>query len=150
MPPTRWEVPEGLRVLPDGTWEVGGQPVRHPETLRHLKKHLVFEDAGAFVADGPQRMPVTVAGPPFEATALLLDAGRGEARVVLDDGSEEPVQESALSMNRDTGRFECAVRGGRSRALLSRGAHQTLLEHVAEEEGAFFLQAGARRWRVRT
>ena len=50
-------------------------------------------------------------------------------------------------MNDETGRFECAVRGGRFRARLSRGAHQLLLDHVVEEDGAFFLRVGPRRIR---
>jgi hypothetical protein len=53
-------------------------------------------------------------------------------------------------MNEETGRFECAVRGGRFRARLSRAAHQLLLDNVIEDEGAFFLGVGARRIPLRT
>ena len=55
-----------------------------------------------------------------------------------------------LHMNEDTGRFECAVRGGRFQARLSRAAHQVLLDHVVEEGGAFFLSVGERRIPLRT
>jgi hypothetical protein len=150
MPPRRWEIPEGLKVMPDGSWRVGEQQVLHPPTLRYLKAHLVLEPAGAFVVDGIRRMPVEVDGPPFEVTALVLDKAVGEVRVVLDDGSQEATSDSAFGMDEDTGRFECLVREGRGRALLSRGAHQTLLQHVEEEDGVFFLRVGARRWPIRT
>jgi hypothetical protein len=150
MPARRWDIPEGLKVLPDGSWRVGDVPVLHPRTLRHFKSHLVLEGGRAFVVDGAQRMAVQLEGPPLMVTTLVLDQARGEARAVLDDGSEEPVRDSSLTMNRDTGRFECAVREGRGRALLSRGAHQTLLEHVVEEDGVFFLRVGDRRFSVRT
>ena len=136
-------------MQPDGTWRVGGQPVAHASTLRYLKSHLVFEDEGVFVADAGKRMPVEVQGPVFQAVTLAVDAGAGKATVVLDDGSEEAVQEDSLGMDPDTGRFVCAVRGGRARAVLSRGAHQTLLDHVVDVGGRFFLQAGARRFAVR-
>jgi hypothetical protein len=53
-------------------------------------------------------------------------------------------------MDQETGRFECAVRGGRFRARLSRSAHQMLLDHVGEENGAFFLRIGSRRITLRT
>jgi hypothetical protein len=59
-------------------------------------------------------------------------------------------QKMPVGMNRDTGRFECRVRHGRFLAILGRGAHQALLDHVEEEAGRFFLRVGARRIMVRT
>ena len=148
--PKRWEIPQGLRVLENGQWRVGDHDVVHPPTLRHLKAHLVIEDAGAFIEDGPRRMPIELGGPPFVVLALVIDAAEGRARVVLDDGSEEPVRDTALGMDDVTGRFECRVRSGRTSAILSRGAHQTLLEHTEEEGGRFFLRVGERRVPIRT
>jgi hypothetical protein len=145
-----WEIPQGLRVLPDGTWRVGDFQVIHPPTLRYLKSHLIDDGGAPFVVDGPQRMSIQVEGPPFEVTTLVLDEGEGTAAAVLDDGSKEPLRDTSLGMNQDTGRFECAVRGGRFRARLSRGAHQMLLDNVVEEEGAFFLRVGPRRIPLRT
>ena len=146
----RWTIPEGLRVLPDGSWRVGDYQVLHPPTLRYLKSHLVAESEGTFVADGEQRMPIQVEGPPFEVTTLVLDEAAGTAAVVLDDGSTEPVRDGSLGMNTDSGRFESAVRGGAFRARLSRAAHQLLLDNVVEEDGAFFLRVGAARITLRT
>jgi hypothetical protein len=146
----RWQAPEGLRVHADSTWRVGDVHVIHPPSLRYFKSHLVFEEGGAFVVDGDQRMKVDVEGPAFQVTSLVLDADRGEARVVLDDGTVEKVADDALGMNRDTGRFESRVRAGRATALLARGPHQTLLEHLEEVRGRFFLRVGERRIAVRT
>ena len=148
--PRVWEIPQGLRVTADGRWRVGDHQVLHPPTLRYLKAHLVFEEEGAFVVDGAQRMPVDVRGPAFEVVSLVVDDVRGVVRVVLDDGSEEPIREDALGMDEESGRFECAVRGGRARALLSRAAHQTLLQRVAEERGRFVLRVGEHVIPVRT
>ena len=144
-----WKVPEGLAVRPDGSWRVGELQVIHPPTLRHLKSHLVFEAGGAFVVDGAQRIPVEVDGPPFEVVSLVIDAARGTATAVLDDGSEEKVREDSLGMDPRTGRFHCVVRDGRAKAVLSRPAHQTLLAHVEQDGAGFFLQAGDRRFPVR-
>jgi hypothetical protein len=144
-----WDIPEGLTVARDGSWRVGELQVLHPPTLRYLKAHLVFEDDHAFVVDGAQRMPVTVDGPPFEVVSLVIDGARGTARAVLDDGTEETIREDSLGMDPRTGRFQCAVRGGNAHAVLSRSAHQTLLAHVGEEGGRFFLQAGDRRLPLR-
>jgi hypothetical protein len=149
MPSRLWEIPDGLTVAPDGSWRIGALPVLHLPTLRYLKAHLVFEDGSAFVAEGGRRMPVAIDGPPFEATGLVIDHARGTATVVLDDGTEETVREDSLGMDPRTGRFHCLVRDGRAQAVLSRSAHQTLLAHVGQEGGRFFLQAGDRRLPVR-
>ena len=145
-----WTSPEGVHVLPDGAWRVGGFAIAHEPSLRYLKARLVFEESGAYLVEGSQRVPVEVEGPAFEVTALRLDAEAGEAWVALDDGSEEPLASDALSLSEETGRFECLVREGRARAVLSRGAHQALLEHVEEEGGGFVLRVGTRRIPVRT
>lgn len=146
----RWEIPEGLRVFPDGSWRVGDLHVIHPPSLRYFKSHLRHDEFGDYVVDGAQRMPVEVRGPAFHAVSLVLDPEQQEARVVLDDGSVEPVGDDALGMNRETGRFECRVRGGDFTALVVRGPHQALMEHLEEEGGRFFLRVGARRIPVRT
>jgi hypothetical protein len=143
-----WPGPEGVRVLKDGGWRVGGFPVVHQPSLRHLKSRLVFDDEGAFVVDGKQRMPVIVEGPPLEVQSVVLDANQGEIRVRLDDGSEEPLREAYVVG--ETGRLECPVRGGRTRAVFSRGAHQVVLDHFTEEDGRFYVQVGAGHIPIRT
>lgn len=146
----RWEIPQGLRVSPDGSWRVGEYHVIHPPSLRYFKSHLVSENGGFFVVDGAQRMPVDVQGPAFNVVSLVLDRDKEEARAVLDDGSVETVADGALGMNRQTGRFECSVREGRFRAILGRAPHQALLDNLEEEAGRFFLRVGNRRIGVRT
>jgi hypothetical protein len=123
--------------------------VIHPPSLRYFKSHLVAENGSAFVVDGARRMPVEVEGPAFLVMTLVLDVEKEEARAVLDDGSVEPIADGTLGMNRDTGRFECRVRGGRFRATLVRGPHQALLDHMEAEAGRFFLRVGTRRIGVR-
>jgi hypothetical protein len=122
-----WTVPEGVRVQPDGAWTVGGLKVRHRASLRLLMQ---------------------VEGPAFEVEDLRLDAVLGEACAVLDDGSEESLTE--VGMDPTSGRFYCAVRGGRARAVLSRAAHEALIEHVEQEGGHFFLSLGQKRLALRT
>lgn len=145
----RWEIPQGLRVCPDGSWRVGDYHVIHPPSLRYFKSHLVAENGAAFVVDGTQRMPVEVTGPAFRVVTLVLDDDKEEARAVLDDGSVEPLADDTLGMNRETGRFEVHVREGRFRATLGRGPHQALLAHMEEDAGRFFLRVGTRRIGVR-
>jgi hypothetical protein len=137
-------------VLPDGSWRVGDFQVLHPPTLRYLKSHLVEEGGAFYVVDGEQRMPIAVEGPAFEVLTLVIDPAQDKAEAVLDDGSLEPVGPASLGMNEETGRFECIVRGGRFRARMSRAAHQTLLDNVVEDQGAFFLRVGPRRIPLRT
>jgi hypothetical protein len=144
-----WPAPEGVRVGPDGSWSVGEFRIVHLPSLRFLKARLVFEDEGAYLVEGARRLPVAVDGLAFEVTELRLDPAAGEARVVLDDGSEEVVGPDSLAMDPRTGRVECLARGGRARAAFSRATHQALLEHVEEAEGRFFLCVGSRRLPIR-
>jgi hypothetical protein len=145
-----WPSPEGVRVGPDGTWTVGEFAIVHAPSLRFLKSRLIFEEGGAFLVEGTQRLPVAVEGPAFEVCELRLDTERGEARVVLDDGTEEPVGPDSLSTDPRTSRVECLVRGGRARAVLSRAAHQILLSHVEERERRFYLRVGLRLLPIRS
>lgn len=142
------EIPEGLRVLPDGSWRIGDTPVQHEVSLLFFKRHLSFDDAGAFIEEAGRRLPVTVEGPPLVVLRLDVDDAAGTARAVLDDGTVEPVED--LAMEPDSGRFECAARGGRARAQFSRAAHQALLEHAEEEDGRFYLRVGLSRLPIRT
>ena len=142
--------PTDLRVLADGTWKVDGLPVVHGMTLRYLKAHLVWSPEGVAVVDRAQRMPVVLEGPPLEVKVLDVDKKRNEVRVRLDDGTEELVGDGAISMNERTGRFEFAARGGQLAALLSRGAHETLLAHVEESGEGFVIVAGIRAISIRT
>jgi hypothetical protein len=144
-----WPAPEGVRVAPDGSWSVGEFRIVHLPSLRFLKERLVFEDDGAFLVEGTQRLPVSVEGPAFEVLELRLDPDAAEARVVLDDGSEETVGPDSLATDPRTGRVECLARGGRARAAFSRAAHQALLEHVEEALGRFYLRVGRRRLAIR-
>lgn len=141
-------VPEGLWVRPDGGWYIGDVPVAHGRILLFFKSHLVVEDEGAFVVDGSRRLPVRLEGPALEVVRLEVDPRDGSPRALLDDGSREKLSE--LVMDDRTGRFECPVREGRIRAVLSRGAHQALLEHAEEAGGALVLHLGDRRIPLRT
>jgi hypothetical protein len=141
-------IPEGLRVLPDGSWRVGDLPISHPRRLKFLKQRLTFEDGGSFVVDGQQRMPIVLEGPPFQVEAFTFDAARGETRVRLDDGTEERLEDPVVRMNSDTGQFECLVKKGRIRAVLSRVAHEVLLDEMQQAAGEFFIPVGDARCRV--
>jgi hypothetical protein len=141
-------IPDGLRVLPDGSWRVGDEPVSHARSLRYFKERLVFEDGAAFVSDGTRRIPIAVEGPPFQVESITFDTERGEVRVRLDDGSDEALGEPMVAMNPETGQFQCVVKQGLTRAVLARTAHDALLDQLEEENGDFFVSLGSRRCRV--
>jgi hypothetical protein len=144
-----WPAPEGVRVGSDGSWSVGEFRIHHVPSLRFLKAHLVFDEDGAFLVEGARRLPVVVDGPAFEVTELRLDTATGEARALLDDGSEEVIGPDSLATDARTGRIECLARGGRARAAFSRAAHQALLDHVEDARGRFYLRVGGRRVPIR-
>jgi hypothetical protein len=142
-----WRTPEGVRVAADGAWTVGGLPIRHAPALRELKSKLQFAEEGAYLTDGRARLPIALEGPAFEVTRLRLDPERGEGHVLLDDGTEEPLY--GLGRDETTGRLCCVVREGQARALLSRAAHQALMELVETDDDHWFVAIGLRRLPVR-
>ena len=104
MPARMWQIPEGLKVRPDGSWRVGDLQVIHPPTLRYLKSHLVLRGPAARSWwTGRSACRSRSNGPPFEVVSLVVDGARGAARVVLDDGTEETVREDSLGMDRADG-----------------------------------------------
>jgi hypothetical protein len=137
-------------VLPDGSWSAAGARVSHPASLLYLKSHLVVDERGAFVADERSRVPIVLDGPPLVVLGLRADPERGELCAVLDDGRVETVRDGTLRMDEATGRFEYLARGGTTRALLSRAAHQGLIDWAEEEAGEFFLRVGTARFAIRT
>jgi hypothetical protein len=144
----RFAIPEGLRVLPDGSWRVGELPFAHPRQLKFLKQRLTFDGEGAAaIVDGDQRRTVAIEGPPFQIDAITFDAEKGEVRLQLDDGTEETLPDPVVRMNPDTGRFECAVKGGRTRAVFSQVAHDAVLDQL-EQDGEFYVPIGAQRCKV--
>jgi hypothetical protein len=145
-----WAIPDGVRIGEDGGWTVGGFDILHRPSLRYLKARLVFEDGGAWLVEGARRLAVSVDGPAFEVASLRLDRAAGRAWAELDDGSEEEIAPDALWLNEETSRIECLVRDGRARALLSRGAHQTLLGLIERDQDRFFVRVGRRLIPVRT
>jgi hypothetical protein len=146
----RVKIPEGLRVHSDGSWHVGDQVVAHAPTLRFFKEHLVLEDGGAFVVDGERRVEVSLEGPPFEVVRLEFSEEDERVTAILDDDSREDVGDGSLRMNQVTARFECAAREGRARAVLSRAAHNSLLDAAEQAEGRFFLRVGPRLIPIQT
>jgi hypothetical protein len=144
----RQAIPDGLRVLPDGSWYAGELPIANSRRLKVLKQRLTFEEGGAFIVDGAQRKPLVLEGPPFHVDVVTFDEAKGEVRVRLDDGSEEVLSEPVIRMSRETGQLECEVKEGRTRAVFSAAAHDVLLEHLEQDGGDFFVLVGAKRCRV--
>lgn len=141
-------IPEGLRILADGSWQAGEQALSHPRRLRRLKQRLSFEDGGTFLVDGDQRVPIVVDGPPLVVDTIAFDTAHGETRVQLDDGTEEVLADAVIRMSPETGKLECAVKSGRARAVLSRVAHDAVLDALEQEGGDFFVPLGGQRVRV--
>jgi hypothetical protein len=144
----RYRIPEGLRVLSDGTWRAGDAAISQPRRLRYLKRNLLFDQEGAFLTDGDRRLPVALDGPPFQVESIVFDAEHGEVRVLLDDGSEERLSDAIVKMSPASGQFECAVKDGRARAMFSEAAHDTLLDLLEHQGEDFFVPLGAQRCRV--
>ena len=118
-----WPTPDGVRVGPDGDWNVGEFRIAHLPSLRFLKARLVFEDEGAFLVEGVPPPPRGRRGPGVRGHGAAARPVAGEARVLLDDGNEEVLGPDSLGTEPQHGpRRVPGPRRAGERGVLARGA----------------------------
>lgn len=131
-----------LEFRKDGHWYANGERVTHERLARFFSRHLRRKPDGSGYEiwfDDHFHADVEVEDTPFVVTAVEQDPS-GRWHVLLNDGSEEPLDVSSLASGPD-GAMSCRVKGG-DRARFLRPAQAELLRHVEEKDGVFYLKAG--------
>jgi hypothetical protein len=130
----------GLSIDPEGRFLHRGEPITHARTLEVLWRSLERTADGRYlVRIGRESAYVEVADAPYAVRAVEEDPG-GAPRLVLSDGSREPLDPRTLSVGAD-GVLRCAVKGGHA-ARFGRTAQVTLgmaLEERPPHSGCFVL-----------
>ena len=126
----------------DGEWTWDGIEVTHPGTRRFLFEHLIQDGPERLVVRcGSDQTPVEVEDVPFIIRSVNIPAEEHTAdriRIVLQDGSEEPLNLRSLRVgpaNALYARVQGGGRGGPFDARFSRAAYH-LLSDCIEETGA--------------
>ena len=135
----------GLRIDSHGRLWHQHDEVTHAGLKRAILRWLdVLDDGRAVVRmDDVRYAYIDVDDTHLRAIALRWD---GDAPViVLDDGTDEPLDLATLAVDADD-RLRCRVRGGRLTARLTSAAQQVLLERADVEGDAHGVRAAGRFW----
>ncbi len=136
----------GLSIDLEGRSLHRGEPITHARTLEVLWRSLERQPDGRYlVRIGRESGYVRLEDAPYAVRAVRF-AGSG-ARLLLSDGSEEPLSPRTLSVGRD-GALHCTVKGDH-RARFTRAAQVALGLRLEEDPSApagYALPLGGRRW----
>ncbi len=138
----------GLSIDAEGRFLCRGEPVTHRRTLEVLWRSLERQPDGRYlVRIGRESGWVRIEDAPYAVRAVRLE---GPApRLVLSDGSEEPLRPETLRVGPD-GVLRCLVKGDH-RARFGRAAQVALglrLEEDPAASGRYTLEVSGRRWHV--
>lgn len=145
-----------LALNRDGEWTWDGVEVTHPGTRRFLFEHLVRERSGDLVVRcGTDETAVQVEDVPFIIRSVHIPGDRQTIReiiVILQDGSQEPLNMRSLRIGPGNAlytRVQGGGRGGPFDARFSRAAYHLLSECIEETgTGGFMLRFGGNAYLI--
>ena len=136
----------GLSLDEEGRFLHRGEPITHARTLQVLWRSLErLPDGRYLVRVGRESGYVAIADSPYAVRAVAADPP-DLFRLVLSDGSEEPLRPETLRLGRD-GVLRCLVKGDH-RARFGRSAQVGLglaMEQDRSSPSGFSLRVGGRR-----
>jgi hypothetical protein len=130
-----------VRVDSAGRWAVGPKAVSG-RVLEFFLRHLEFDgELGRYrirywLGTYPETRYVRHESPPFRVRAVRLEGG--PPRVLLNDGTEEPLRPETLRLNAAEALF-CAVKPQGLPAVFDSGARFDLLHRVDERQAGWWL-----------
>jgi len=141
-----WAVSSGaISFRHDGRWYSDGEPINNARIALLFSRCLHQTDDGRWqIAMADERAFVTIEDTPWVVTAVERDPGG--FRVRLNDGSEEPLDPSSLSVGAREVLYT-RVKGGH-RARFLRPAYYQLAPAIEERQGRFVLVAGEARTEI--
>lgn len=135
-----------LALNRDGEWTWDGIEVTHPGTRRFLFEHLVREQGDELVVRcGSDQTTVELEDVPFIIRSVHIPGDEqttGQIVVILQDGSQEPLNLRSLRIGPGNGlyaRVQGGNRGGPFDARFSRAAYHLLSECIEETDSGRFL-----------
>ncbi len=132
-----------IRIDSNGNWFADGREISHPGIKRYFQRILDSEGEEIFLDDGRQRVKVRSEGFIFFVEAIRERPFKGKPWIwlVINDGTEEPLDVSSLRMLPDNS-FVCRIKRGRFEAKFTLSSYWQLVEHIVEKDGRFFLKIG--------
>jgi hypothetical protein len=129
----RPDAPPGLFLSRKGAWYHDGDRVGHHGLEGLLWRSIARDVEGRLiVTTGRDVLPFVAEDAPLLIKTIVRGGTAHDVKLVLADGSEEPLAARPLLID-DEGRLRCAVKGGRFWALCARSATQLLMELVDDD-----------------
>ncbi len=132
-----------LFIDKDGRWFQNGKEIIHSGIYKLFAGSLEkASDGGYQVRMGQQICRVEVEDAPFVVKSVI-DENQGPISIVLNDGSEEPLDPQSFWIGAENVPY-CRVKGGVFPARFSRPAYYRLVGHIVagENENEFFFRIG--------
>lgn len=139
-----------LFIDKDGRWFQNDKEIIHSGIYKLFASSLEkAPDGGYQVRMGQQICRVEVEDAPFVVKSVN-DNNQGSLSIVLNDGSEEPLDPRSFWIGADNVPY-CRVKGGAFHARFSRPAYYRLVGHIVpgESEDEFFFRLGDERIPIR-
>jgi hypothetical protein len=143
-----------LHIDKDGRWFFQGEEITHRKTYLLFCQNLTRDPSGRIILKiGDEQCPVEVEDTPFVVVSLMFHSsaagGLESIDLVLNDGSQEPLDPSSLRIRPDHVPC-CRVRKGLFEARFSRQAYQLLIPHIQQDpdDSSFFLPLGGKKYRL--
>jgi hypothetical protein len=134
---------ERITLDAEGRWWHEGDPIDNPRIVELFNRSIERTTGGTYVLHiAPFTYPIEVKDTAYFVRRVDL-MGDG-ARLLLSDGSEEPLDVASLRSVQGRG-FYCTVKGGAFAARFSRPAYYALAEHIEESAEGFELVLGNTR-----
>ncbi len=136
----------GLRLDRAGVFHHGGSTVTHPRLRQALLRWLDVRDDGKDIIklDDKRYAYVEIEDAHLRALSAHWDGDR--CRILWDSDEEEELDYAHLRQAPDHALYT-TVRG-KLRGRIASPAYQTVVEHIVEHGGSFFLEAAGQRWPI--
>ena len=129
----------------EGQWFYRGAEMQRREIVRLFYNHISMDDSGRYVLEwAGERCLLEVEDTAYVVTRVAADA---EFNLTLSDDRTETLAPETLYVGEENVLY-CLVRGGFP-ARFTRPAYYQLAAHVEEKDGAYFLPAGGKRYRIK-
>ncbi|HOK06265.1 MAG TPA: DUF1285 domain-containing protein [Syntrophales bacterium] len=138
-----------IRIDKDGVWYYRGAEMHRREIVNFFYDHLKMDPQGRYLIELPEdRCYIQVEDTAYVVHRVMDGQGgeKGRLRILLSDGSVEPLDPKTLEMNEKNVLY-CRVRNGAFPARFSRPAYYQLADHLSydDKEGRFYLDDSGER-----
>lgn len=130
-----------IRLDRFGRWWHQNVQIENERVITLFNRSVDLTENGTFLlVVGPFSHPIVVEDTPYFVKAVAVDEADARVLLVLNDGSQEPLDVDTLTLQGD--RLIAVVKAGRFEARFLRSAYHNLLSHVEPRGEGFALCLG--------